>query len=92
MVEENGATITHARTTLCSPIEQRRCLLGSRQEKPGSAIASGPGEFIWDHRMTGPEGGAFPGAARGLAQSEPRTSACKDVHALWLTGSSFRPR
>jgi hypothetical protein len=61
-VEENGATMRHARTTLCSPIEPRRCLLGSRQRKTRLRHRKRAGaKFIWDHRMTGPEGGRFSG-------------------------------
>jgi hypothetical protein len=55
------------------------------RKTPAPPSQAGRGKFVWDHRMTGPEGRPFPGADSGLAQSAPRTSACKDVHALWLT-------
>jgi len=55
------------------------------KEKPGSAIASGSGKFVWDHRMTG-RGRFSGGACSGFAQYPPRTFACKDVHALRANG------
>jgi hypothetical protein len=71
----------HARTYRSPPLLVRKPL----RKTPAPPSQAGRGKFVWDHRMTGPEGGPFPGADSGLAQSAPRTSACKDVHALWLT-------
>jgi hypothetical protein len=53
----------HARTTLCSPAERQPSLVRKPPRKtPAPPSQAGRGKFVWDHRMTGPEGRPFPGA------------------------------
>ena len=52
----------HARTTLCSPAERQPSLVRKPPRKtPALPSQAGRGKFVWDHRMTGPEGGSFSG-------------------------------
>ena len=50
----------HARTILCSPAERQPSLVRKPPRKtPAPPSQAGRGKFVWDHRMTGPEGVLF---------------------------------
>jgi hypothetical protein len=51
-----------------------------QRKTPAPPLQAGRGKFVWDLSRDGPEG-SFSGPA----------SACKDVHALWLTRSFPSP-